>query len=48
MAFKICPDDKRRCSRESCYYKDDLGFVHLCKRHRKPLGFYNCKVGVGF
>jgi hypothetical protein len=39
VAFKICRWDGRRCSSESCSYHDDLGFVHLCKRYKKPRGF---------
>jgi hypothetical protein len=44
MVFKKCPDDKHRCSRNSCTCVDDLGFVHVCKRRRKPLGFYSLRV----
>ncbi len=44
MVFKICPDDKHRCSRNSCFIRDDLGSTRLCKRHKKPLGFYGLRV----
>ena len=43
MGYKICPDDKHRCSRDSCTYLDDLGFVHVCKRRKKPLGFHSLR-----
>ena len=44
MAFKICTEDNRRCSNDSCYPVDTLGHVHPCKRLRKNNGFYKCRV----
>lgn len=39
MVFRICPYTRRRCSFKSCLHKDDLGYVHICPRYKKPLGF---------